>query len=200
MGIITAPEMPEQPKNGFKFKPFEESDIRSLKLFHERIEDIKKSRIIRTSSLRASIQFSSEGMITDFPDNDDLRSLMFLIRPFLLQNESVSFKNIFSIFKKYAADDETKSYFKKTSKFIQWRSRNAGLTSHINGEEYKDKDFLRLSLYGDGIHIKDPERSKLECINGADYMIISGSVRALGDYLNICLFLDWFIIKYVNQP
>lgn len=113
MEIITAPEIPEEPKSGFKFKPLEESDIRSLKLFHERIEDIKKSRIIRTNSLRASIQFGSERMITDFPDDDDLRSLMFLIRPFLLQNESVSFHNIFYIFKKHAADDETNSYFKR---------------------------------------------------------------------------------------
>ena len=126
-----------------KFIGLTEREIETLKLFHQQIEKINKSRIIETSSLKYSyhIEVNEKGIKAkdaNLPDEDDLRSLLLLISPLVRTKERIHYTEILSILKKRSKNDETRSYFDLLEETYN-TSLSSGLRYGANGNEYTDK-------------------------------------------------------------
>jgi hypothetical protein len=61
-----------------KFSPLDEDQLKLLKLFHEKMDEINNCRIIKNDALRGSVHHSmgKDGFKVEanLPDQDDLRS------------------------------------------------------------------------------------------------------------------------------
>jgi len=98
-----------------KFSTFTGFELDSLKLFHEQVEKIINSRIIKNEALKGSvhIEMNGDGLKAEanLPDEDDLRSLLLLISPLVRTRERIRFEKILSILEYHSANNETKSFF-----------------------------------------------------------------------------------------
>lgn len=192
--------MLELPTDGLKFTPFEEKELRSLRLFHDQVERIWESRIIRTNSLRSNIRsnFTDSEITTEFPEEDDLRSLVTLVRACLVQSNPTFHETILGILKRRSVE-ETHSYLNKASELF-FRSLNSpGLMVHINGREYSDKQIFDLWLNGHYFHFDDRKTEALECFGEVDYMAKSSLVSMLITYCKWFVFID-AVIKDCVEP
>jgi hypothetical protein len=193
--------MPVLPIEGLGFDKFNEKELRSLKLFHKQVEMIWESRIIKTDSLRSNIHFdftrSDDAVTAQFPDEDDLRSLVTLVRACLLQNNSIFHKTILGILQRHSVG-ETYSYLKKSSELFFRSLNGVGLITHIDGQEFSDEQIFDMWLNGYYFHFDDQKTKGLESFGNQDYMAKSSLVSMLIAYCGWSIFLNLIIKDYIE--
>ena len=187
-----------------KFKPFNAEQLEFMRRFHERIEYIRNSRIIRTDSLNGSIHmdFKRGSIESDFPDDDDLRSLLVLIRPCLLQEEPTFFVKILNILKMNSADDNTFLYFKRVlQSYYESLKDERGLKLNIGKKLYNDEQLFDLWIHGFLFHEKDEDKRKeLENLKDMQYAIMRSVIITTQTYLTwFCLIDSVLMYKVLSS-
>ena len=177
-----------------KFSTFTGFELDSLRLFHEQVEKIINSRIIKNEALKGSvhIEMNGDGLKAEanFPDEDDLRSLLLLISPLVRTHERIRFEKILSILEYHSANNDTKSFLELLQKRYH-ASLESGLRYGANGKEYGDLDIFRLLLNGCHFHIDGDKRDELENLKPLPY---AAEGALLG---TLCVHVSW--LKFVNR-
>jgi len=189
---------PVLPTDSFKFEIFDDDELKTLRSFHEQIKEILDSRIVRSGAFRSNIQFDNlNGIITtDFPDKDELRSLVTLVRFCLIQSNSIYYEKIFGILKRHSIG-ETKSYLKDMAE-IFYRSINSdGLMVHINGREYNDKQIFDMWLNGYYFHDDREKNDELRSFENFDFMAKNSLMVMLIAYCKWFTFIDMVIVDHI---
>jgi hypothetical protein len=155
-----------------KFSQFNEDQLKLLRMFHEKMEEINNCRIIKNDALRGSVhhRYDKNGskVEVNFPDADDLRSLLLLMSTIVRTREKINYEIILSILIDKSVNIDTQSYFKLLQKYYK-EALNSGLRYGANGREYSEEDIFRLRVNGCYFHLDEEKLSKLESLKGIPY-------------------------------
>ena len=152
-----------------RFKKFSREDILALKLFNDRARQLRDSRIIRDNSLRSHISLNinrTTGLRIEktFPDEDDLRSFLLIIRPFTLNNEPIYYYRILSIIREHIIDERCRICLNECLRIFNETIKHGGMNlcihsistngenRQINTDNYSDEDIYNLLLNGYYFH------------------------------------------------
>ena len=201
-----------------QFKNFSREDILPLRLFHDRVKKMNESRIIKENSLKYHISFNinrNEGFRLEkiFPDEDDLRSFLLIIRPFTLNNEPIYYHRVLSIIRKNIIDEKCRRCLNEGLRIFNENAKHGGMNLRINsvsknGEnitietnEYSNDDIFNLLLNGDYFHQDISKIKQLESFK-SDYFKDTGEILAkrmfldlIIDYFSFFNVLDYYIIS-----
>jgi len=207
-------------KTNMKFNKFTKEEILSLRLFHNRVNQMKESRIIKENSLRYHISFKinqTKGFNLErtFPDEDDLRSFLLIIRPFTLNNEPIYYHKILSILRNRILEEKCRRCLHECLRNFNEHIRHGGMDLRINsvskiGEnikidtnEYQKVNIFNLLLNGYYAH-QDISKIKILESFKDDYFMNAGEVIAKTMFIDMIIayfsffnFLDYYIISNI---
>jgi hypothetical protein len=179
---------------------------------------MRESKIIKEELLgyETKFVFYRDGRMSverTFPNEDDLRSLLIIIRPFTLNNDPIYYLKIISIIRKRLSGkscsiclNEYVSIFKtsieKSERKLRVEIVNGGKDHlQIEANDYSMKEIYDLYLNGHYFHHDIPKIEKLESFK-SDYFQDAGEVYAksmlLGmiiEYFSFFNNLDYYIIS-----
>ena len=187
-------------ENELRFNPFTEFEFESLRLFHEQMEIINNCRIIKNDALKGSLHIEMNRdelkVDADFPNQDDIRSLLLLISPIVRSKERIHYEKIISILLEESANDGSRSYF-ETLKDDYKKSLSSGLRYGANGKEYGDDDIFNLLLNVCYFHFDDSMRKKLNDLKGLPHAADSALMGTLCVHISFLRFINKIISDYI---
>ena len=201
-----------------KFKEFTTEELFSLRLFHNQVSQMRESKIIKEELLgyETKFTFHRDGRMfveRTFPNEDDLRSLLIIIRPFTLNNDPIYYLKIISIIRKRLSEKSCNmclsEYLRISITSIEKRERmlrveivKSGKDDlQIEANDYSMKEIYDIYLNGHYFHHDIPKIKKLESFK-SDYFQDAGEVYAksmlLGmiiEYFSFFNNLDYYIVS-----
>ncbi|MEV7621873.1 hypothetical protein [Actinoplanes sp. NPDC089786] len=132
-----------------------------FRLFIEQTEKMKKRRIFAHGIPRIAYKTNLGGRRHFFelsaPDEEDYRSFLMDLRPFLLNDESVHFESVHNLLYQRLSDENLKNICQNNRK--QWSLVKRGVeVFNINGVTYAAIDFFFAVAYGEMFHLDEDKR------------------------------------------
>jgi len=207
-------------QTNMKFQKFTNEELLFLKAFHNRVAQMKESRIIKENSLgyHISLNFNcTKGFNLErtFPDEDDFRSFLLIIRPFTLNNDPIFYHRILSIIRKKILEEKCLICLNECEGRFKEHIRNRGMVLRINniskiGEntkidknEYQMENIFKLLLNGYYAHMDILKIKELESFKDDNFMNAGEAIAKtmfidmLIEYFSYFNFLDNYIISNI---
>jgi len=126
-------------------------------LFVRRVEELHRTRLVRTGGLRASFNLSAaKNRAVDFsthsPDEDDLRSFLLTFRQFTLKGEPIEAGRIANQLWQELIGDETRSLLASARERYRAALRTGSLGYVLNGHRFTPEEVLDLWINGRYFH------------------------------------------------
>jgi hypothetical protein len=209
-------------KAQIEFQKFTNEELLSLQLFHDRVSQMNESRIIKEKSLGCQITLNIDRTIglsleKRFPDEDDLRSFLLIIRPFTLNNEPINYHRILSILRENIIEEKCRRCLHECLRSFNEQITHNGINLQINSicaigdnikidtTEYEMESIFNLLLNGYYAHQDISKVKELECLKD-EYFMNAGEAVAkemfigmLIEYFSFFNFLDYYIISNIIE-
>ncbi len=136
-----------------------------LELFVYRADELRHTRLVRTSSLRGdfSFHFNQKTAAYKFPvvDEDDLRSFLLTFRQFVMKQEPVFIRNIYALAHQHITAERLRAAVDEAAR--SWRDtlKSCGFALEIRGRRVTPEHALDLFINGHYFHNDEEKRAEL---------------------------------------
>lgn len=149
---------------------FTDEEINKLKVFLSRAQILRNRRLVKDGLPKVAIETHVGrrlGHVTNFPDEEDFRSLLMDVRTFILKREPNNLKTICEILEGKLKNSEQRKQFMHIKKTYQTGLEETSIFD-FNDKPLADEEILDLWLNAKYFHT-DQEKEKLfnEIINGS---------------------------------
>ena len=138
-----------------------------FRLFIEQTEKMKKRRIFADGIPRIAYKTKIGGANYSFelsaPDEEDYRSFLMDLRPFLLKEESVHYESVHNLLYQRLSDEELKDCCRHNRNDWDYVKRGVEVFN-INGVTYSAIDFFFAVAYGEMFHLDEDKREWLSAM------------------------------------
>lgn len=141
-----------------------------LDLFVQRVDELHRTRLVRTGGLRASFNLSAARdrpleLTTHSPDEDDLRSFLLTFRQFTLKGEPIEAGRIANRLWSDLTGDEVRSLLVAGRERYRAAMRTGSLAFVLNDHRFTPEEVLDLWVNGRYFHNDERKAAAIDALD-----------------------------------